>query len=103
MAFLTQNVLQRQDKATPLAVIVVPQLLQFVLASLHVVLGQTLQTLLLGLHHLADVSWKHMTQRSILYINVTLIKQLAKMFLLLQHGSFSKNALSGLTTHMYGY
>lgn len=38
--------------------VVVPQLLQLVLASLHVVLCQTLQTFLLGLHHLADVSWE---------------------------------------------
>lgn len=38
---------------------VVPQLLQLVLASLHVVFSQTLQTLLLGLHGLADIGWNY--------------------------------------------
>lgn len=39
----------------PLGLMIVPQLLQLVLATLHVVLGQTLQPLLLCLHHLTDV------------------------------------------------
>lgn len=55
LSFMIFQLCQKQ-KVTPLAVIVVPELLQFVLASLHVVLCQTLQAFLLGLHHLADVS-----------------------------------------------
>lgn len=40
----------------PLAVVAVPQLLQFVMAPLHVVLHQTLQSFLLSLHHLTDIN-----------------------------------------------
>jgi len=63
----------------PLSVVAVPQLLQLVLAPLHVILGQTLQTLLLVLHHLADVSWRQETHHCVLILLMLLIVVIMSM------------------------
>lgn len=52
------------QKARPLAMVGVPKLLQLVLASLHVVLRQTLQAFPLRLHYLTDVSCKQVKRKT---------------------------------------
>lgn len=62
---------------------VVPQLLQFLLASLHVVLCHTLQTFLLGLHHFADISWKHIRNGCMLFCHIEELSWVQSGFLTL--------------------